>query len=104
MWEAVASVSTHLARLAATYQGALPLTAAHYPTRDHWLPARWFAVFAAEVDAVESGHQLRQANAAAHGRLLTEGGSRGEVERLTRRIHRRAFPQVYRRRRAPAGG
>lgn len=92
-----------VARFAATYKGGMPLTGGHYPTADRWIPARWFARFNLEADAVESAQQLRVANAAAHGQLLAEGGGRSEVQRITRRIHRRAFPKVYRRRIRPAG-
>lgn len=80
----------------------MPLTAAHYPTADRWIPARWFVRGALELDAVESAAQLRLANAAAHGQLLAEMGGKAEVQRMTRRIHRRAFPKVYRRRVRPS--
>lgn len=87
-----------VARFAVTFAGTLPLCSATYPTADGWIPARWWALFSDEADAVESARQFRAANASAHGRMLVEAGNKPDTLRATRRLLRRAFPRLHRRR------
>ena len=66
-----------------------------YPTRDQVIPVALFEMLIHTTDAIETGEQLRAANAAALGAAMGGPDKAGKLKRFMRDMRRRAYPVVY---------
>ena len=66
-----------------------------YETRDGVIPIALFEVLMPTLDPIETGIQLRTANAVSHGYALAKVGKDLKVKRFTKEMVKRAYPVVY---------
>lgn len=61
------------------------------------MPARWFDAWWTNLDHVAAAGELATAQATAHGQAMVHAGENAVIRRITRELHRRAFPTVWHR-------